>query len=128
MCVARTRLFCYRSYRVWKVGDLSRATSVCFDYPCDSSPSSLVPCVIVISPLVSLMSDQVYKLKSVGITSVAQLPEELPHAESKITHLFASPEALIESSRWRKLLLENDDFVNNILAIVVDEAHCIVKW
>ena len=64
-----------------------------------------------------------------GITSVVQLSEELlPHTDSKITHLFASPEALIECTRWRKLFLENDDFVSNILAIVVDEAHCIVKW
>ena len=96
---------------------------------CDSSPSSLVPCVVVISPLVSLMTDQVSKLKSMGITSVVQLSEELlPHTDSKITHLFASPEAFIECTRWRKLFLENDDFVSNILAIVVDEAHCIVKW
>ena len=40
--------------------------------------------------------------------------------------MFTSPEALL-CSRWRKLLLENDKFVN-ILAIVVDEARCIVKW
>ena len=50
-----------------------------------------------------------------GITSVVQLSEEfLPHAEANITHLFASSEALIVGSRWRKLLLENDDFVNGL--------------
>ena len=90
---------------------------------------SCLPCVIVISPLVSLMTDQVSKLRSMGITSVVQLSEEfLPHTEANITHLFASPEALIVGSRWRKLLLENDDIFVYILGIVVDEAHCIVKW
>ena len=77
------------------------------------------------------MTDQVSKLRNIGVTTVVQLSDEfVPHPESlsKITHLFTSPEALIACSRWRKLLLENDDFVNNILAIVVDEAHCIVKW
>ena len=77
------------------------------------------------------MTDQVSKLRSIGITSVVQLSDKfVPHAEAllKITHLFTSPEALIVGFKWRKLLLENDDFVNNILAIVVNEAHCIVKW
>ena len=64
----------------------------------DTSPTCSVPCVIVISPLVSLMTDQVSKLQRMGITSVVQLSEEfVTHAEtlSKITHLFTSPEALI---------------------------------
>ena len=85
------------------------------------------------------MADQVVKLRSVGNTSILQLSEDTPrHAEAKVTHVFSSPESLlVRGSRWRKLLLEND-FVNNILAIVVDEAHsfilptnkkiCIVKW
>ena len=77
------------------------------------------------------MTDQVSKLRNIGVTTVIQLSDEfVPHPESlsKINHLFTSPEAFIACSRWRKLLLENNDFVNNILAIVVDEAHCIVKW
>ena len=90
---------------------------------------SYLPCVIVISPLVSLMTDQVSKLRRTGINSVYQLSDELVlHAEANITHLFTSPESLISGTRWRKLLLDNEDFVKNILAIVVDEAHCIVKW
>ena len=96
----------------------------------DSSDCSclLVPCVIVISPLVSLMADQVAKLRSVGITSVLQQSEDTqPQVEAKVTRVFSSPEYLLVGSRWRKLLLENN-FVNNILAIVVDEAHRIVKW
>ena len=83
--------------------------------------------VIVISPLVSLMTDQVSKLRRVGISSAVQLSEFSPLPEA-ITHLFTSPEALMIGSRSRKILLQNDDFLNSILAIVVDEAHCIVKW
>ena len=83
--------------------------------------------VVVISPLVSLMTDQVSKLRRVGISSVVQLSEFSPLPEA-ITHLFTSPEALMVGSRSRKYLLQSDDFLNSILAIVVDEAHCIVKW
>ena len=71
------------------------------------------------------MADQVAKLRSVGITSVLQLSEETPPPAQGT--IFSSPESLLVGSRWRKLLLEDDNF-NNIMAIVVDEAHCIVKW
>ena len=42
-------------------------------------------------------------------------------------HIFASPEALLQSVKWQKLLL-NPDVVNGLVALVIDEAHCIVKW
>jgi superfamily II DNA helicase RecQ len=105
---------------------LPLCASIILEQLSGASPTCL-PCVIVISPLVSLMTDQVAKLRKVGITTVVQLSDEFvsrPETLSKITHMFT----LIVGSRWRKLLLENDNFVNNILAIVVDEAHCIVKW
>ena len=44
----------------------------------------------------------------------------------KCTHVFASPEALLESARGRKMLLCSD-FVS-IVAIMIDKAHCIVNW
>ena len=37
-------------------------------------------------------------------------------------HLFGSPEALIECSGWRKLQLGNDDFVNNNILAVGEDA------
>lgn len=108
---------------------LPLCASVLLEHFSGASECYCLPCDIVISPLLSLMADQGVKLRSVGITLVLQLSEETsPPAQGSITHIFSSPESLLAGSRWRKLLLEDDDFVNSIMAIVVDEVHCIVKW
>lgn len=41
--------------------------------------------------------------------------------------LFAAPEAIICVSRWRDVLL-NPPYCNSVVAVVVDEAHCVSKW
>lgn len=41
--------------------------------------------------------------------------------------VFAHPEALISSKYGRELLL-SQTYLENVVAIVVDEAHCIVDW
>ena len=93
---------------------------------------SRLPCVLVVSPLISLMADQAKKLHDRKFKAVARLSEEAPEAtfqdllSGKVTHILASPEALL-STKWRKLLLE-PKFVDNIVAVAVDEAHCIMKW
>ena len=55
--------------------------------------------------------------------------EELRATEndmSKCSLLYCAPEALI-SSRWRESL-ENPLFSDRVVAVVVDEAHCVSKW
>ena len=87
---------------------LPLCTSTILEQLSGASPTCL-PCVIVISPLVSLMIDQVSKLRNIGVTTVVQLSDEfVPHpgSLSKITHLFTSPEALIVCSRWRNCYLK----------------------
>ena len=92
-----------------------------------------VPSVLVVSPLLALMQDQVHKLRQVPgakplLLSEESAPEEgSDMAAGRWTHIFASPEALLESPRWRKLLLSSA-MVNSFAAVVIDEAHCIVKW
>ena len=44
----------------------------------------------------------------------------------KYSYLFCDPEALI-SSRWREAL-ERPVISDRIVALVVDEAHCVSKW
>ena len=66
--------------------------------------------VLVISPLKSLMENQVALLNSLGLSAIA-LHEDTTKAvlreeeKGKFTCLFASPEKMLSVSRWRKLLL-----------------------
>lgn len=84
------------------------------------------PVVLIVSPLLALMQDQADKLRQVPGAKPLLLSEEttLEDDSVKNTHILAS---LLESSRWRKLLL-NTELMGNLVAVVIDEAHCIVKW
>jgi hypothetical protein len=69
------------------------------------------PLVLVVSPLVAPMKDQVNKLSRVAGTEPLLLTEEFGEATgggSGWTHILASPEALLASSRGRKMLLSSD--------------------
>ena len=45
----------------------------------------------------------------------------------KFTHLYTSPEAVIGVDRWRRMLAENP-LSEQVVAVVIDEAHCVYKW
>ena len=47
--------------------------------------------------------------------------------EGKLSLLFGAPEAIVGSERWRQLLL-GDPLYQRIVAVAVDEAHCVYKW
>ena len=88
--------------------------------------------IIVISPLKTLMEDQVAFLRSLGLSAIAlhdeQSEERLKEVEKgEFTYLFASPEKMLSVERWRKLL-SSDHYRKFLVAIVVDEAHCISQW
>ena len=87
--------------------------------------------VLVVSPLVALMRDQVAKLKSFGISVAAldslQTPDEKRGvwdqiAAGKLKVLIVSPERLAIASFRAKLAEQH------IQLIAVDEAHCISQW
>lgn len=88
--------------------------------------------IIVISPLRTLMEDQVAYLRSLGLSAIAlhdeQSEERLKEVEKgAFTYLFASPEKMLSVERWRKLLL-TEHYRKFLVAITVDEAHCISQW
>lgn len=41
--------------------------------------------------------------------------------------IYFTPELLLESKKWRKVLL-SDTFSRKLRVFVVDEAHTVVKW
>ena len=41
--------------------------------------------------------------------------------------VYASPESLLTNSYWRAMFL-NDCYQSNLIALVVDEAHCVQSW
>lgn len=86
---------------------------------------------IVVSPLISLMKDQVDGLKAAGVSAVrldsTLSTDERREAErelfaGRVNLLFVSPERL-SISDFRASLREID-----LKAIAVDEAHCISHW
>ena len=86
---------------------------------------------VVISPLISLMKDQVDGLRACGVPAVqlnsAQTPEELRAGERAVQNgsirlLFASPERLATGA-FRALLKQI-----GVRRFAIDEAHCISHW
>ena len=41
--------------------------------------------------------------------------------------LLAHAEALLTDSRWRDVLL-SEVYQQHLMAVIIDEAHCIKKW
>ena len=46
--------------------------------------------------------------------------------KGKIPLVFMSPESMITSSRWK--MFRSAVYQENLLAIFIDEAHCVDKW
>lgn len=91
--------------------------------------------VVVVSPLVSLMVDQTESLRKRGVraailSSAASKVDRtlLATAEDLIASkfLFCAPEAIVCSS-WRKEL-QRPEVSARIVAVAIDEAHCVSKW
>lgn len=85
------------------------------------------PIVVVISPLIALMEDQVREATALGI-SACQLDTDNAVSIRRGTFnlVFGSPESWL-SVRWRDMLA-NDVYKDNLLGIVVDEVHLTYKW
>lgn len=101
--------------------------------------------IVVISPLIALMKDQMQKLKDAVKESCKELDETTQNAyqemfnpislsdkgklstlrNTKFAFLYCSPESILSThltevrSQW---------FQEKLIAVVIDESHCIIKW
>ena len=90
--------------------------------------TSTPPVVLVVSPLARLMKEQVDRLNCQGIASmwIGQPKHEMKHKTETCLLVFGSPEGILSGS-WRENI-ENDDFQQRLIGVVIDEVHCITEW
>lgn len=139
---ALTRYFGYDSFRPGQQGIVEAllagrdvlgvmptgaGKSVCYQIPAALSPGM----TLVISPLISLMRDQVDALNDLGLPAAfintTQTPDEqamvfAQAAAGQVKLLYVAPERL-ETGRFRDFAARTP-----ISLIAVDEAHCVSQW
>lgn len=139
---ALTRYFGYDSFRPGQQGIVEAllagrdvlgvmptgaGKSVCYQIPAALSPGV----TLVVSPLISLMCDQVDALNDLGLPAAfintTQTPDEqamvfAQAAAGQIKLLYVAPERL-ETGRFRDFAARTP-----ISLIAVDEAHCVSQW
>ena len=88
--------------------------------------------IMVVSPLNSLIKDQVNRLTSLGISAVALNDITSDSVKEKVLKgdfsvVFGSPELWLGDDRWRKMV-GGDIYKNAVKAVAVDEAHIVCHW
>lgn len=89
--------------------------------------------VVCISPLTALMMDQREKFKRRGI--ITEFIGESQTDQTAIKNVlngnvqlvYISPEALLLNPMYRGMLLTKP-YKEHLVALVVDEAHCVKTW
>ncbi|KAJ7599479.1 P-loop containing nucleoside triphosphate hydrolase protein, partial [Mycena floridula] len=94
--------------------------------------------VLVIGPISVLLESQVQSLLSKGIPAIALTSTDDKEDESLLEHLkdcgankyrigFIGPEMALQA-KFQSLVLKSEKFYENLVQLVIDEAHCITEW
>ena len=90
------------------------------------------PLVVIVSPLLSIMEDQVTWLRSRSFAA-AYIGESndkdrsIIHGQGNFNFVYGSPESLAGDTRFRDMFSQ-DFYRKNTVAIVCDEVHTVVDW
>ena len=106
--------------------------SITFQLPALMQGKAVNGLTVVISPLQSLMKDQIDDLKELDITNATTINGLLDPIErtanfnllieNKVNLIYIAPESLRSES------MKNALFEQNIIRFVIDEAHCFSTW
>uniref|UniRef100_A0A8D0HR98 DNA 3'-5' helicase n=1 Tax=Sphenodon punctatus TaxID=8508 RepID=A0A8D0HR98_SPHPU len=106
--------------------------SLCYQLPAYLYCKRAKCIALVISPLVSLMDDQVSglppKLKAVCIHSNMSKPQREAVKAGKVHVLLLSPEALVGGGQSGSSCLPPADQLPPVAFACIDEAHCVSEW
>lgn len=100
---------------------------------CQQSVTKRSSIAVVVSPLTSLMKDQVAKFSERGLKCAFVAEEQTdPAVKSAVAAghyqlVYLSPESLLCVLQWREMF-RSAVYQRNLIAVVVDEAHCVEKW
>ena len=88
--------------------------------------------MVVISPLKSLMKDQVNFLGTIGIPAIAIEGDDDPEIIQQIKNgyyiiVYCSPECMLSIEIWRALF-DDATFREMLIGVAIDENHCITQW
>ena len=85
--------------------------------------------VVAVSLLVALMEDQVafYRERGLSAGCVPQDVDEKLVKDGRCQLVFVSPEMLL-CNRQCRAMLHSELYRENLVGVVIDEAHCVKKW
>ena len=121
---------------IWEVCMLPDIAHV-FDFKLGrlSAPPAKRSVVLIVSPLVSLMIDQICDLRSRGVHAAIlsgnrNVGPNFTVTETDIQHgkfnlLYSSPECIVDTDRWHRMLLASP-LSEQVVAVVVDEVYCTI--
>lgn len=105
--------------------------SLCYQLPALIDDDPTHPLVVVVSPLIALMSDQLRRLKEAGVRAAmlasgmqdGHNESSLREIESGETQLVLAAPERFASTAFRRALASRE-----VSLFVVDEAHCVAEW
>ncbi|KAK8186316.1 P-loop containing nucleoside triphosphate hydrolase protein, partial [Phyllosticta citribraziliensis] len=114
--------------------------SLCYQLPSVITSGSTRGVTVVVSPLLSLMQDQVHHLKQIGIQAFfinGEMKQDTrrdlltalrgPQVERFVQILYITPEMLSKSQATVSALRDLHQR-KRLARIVIDEAHCVSQW